>query len=78
MVQIQFAIYEPPEKGMPFLAVRIDGVKTKFKKVIAIAARTRADAEAALGNLQKDMANPYWREQASLEARYAPKPKKES
>ena len=70
MAQFQFAVYDPPEKGMPFLAVRIDGVKTKYKKVIAVAAKTRADAEAALQSLEKDLTDPYWRDRTVLEAHY--------
>jgi phage terminase Nu1 subunit (DNA packaging protein) len=71
MGQILFTIYDPPEKGMPFLAVRIDGVKTKMKTVWAIAAKTRADAEKAVEDLQRDLTDPHWRERARLRAAYA-------
>ncbi len=73
MAQILFAIYEPPEKGMPFLAVKIEGVKTKYKKVSAIAVRSRADAEQALEIQKKDFDNPYWRDQEAMTAHYGPK-----
>lgn len=74
-MQIQFAVYDPPAKGMPYLAVRIDGVKTKSKKVIAIAAKTRADAEKAVEEFERDLNDPHWRERASLHAYYASKKK---
>lgn len=69
-MQIMFAIYDPPKKGMPFLAVRIDGVKTKFKKVQAIAAKTRTDAEKLVAELERDLRDPHWRDRERLHAAY--------
>ncbi len=69
-MQIVFAVYDPPEKGMPFLAVRIDGVKTKFKKVQATAAKTRADAETLVAEMERDLCEPGWRDRAKLGAAY--------
>ena len=73
MGQISFAVYDPPEKGMPFLAVRIDGVKTKFKMVRAVASKTRAEAESAVEDLKRDLHDPQWRERAALHAAYSSK-----
>ncbi len=69
-MQIVFTVYDPPEKGMPFLAVRIDGVKTKFKKVQAVAAKTRADAEKLVQELERDLMDPHWRDRERLQAAY--------
>ncbi len=66
MSQIVFAVYDPPEKGMPFLAVRIFGVKTQFKEVTAIAAKTRADAEKVIAELERDLNDPDWRDRERL------------
>ena len=74
MGKIEFAVYDPPEKGMPFLAVRINGVKTQFKKVIAIAAKSRIDAEAALETLEKDLSDPHWRDREELHSHYGSRP----
>ena len=70
-MRIVFAIYEPPEKGMPFLAVRIDGVKTKFKKAQAIATKTRADAEGLIADMERDLREPGWRDRAGLARAYS-------
>ncbi len=70
MAQIVFAVYDPPEKGMPFLAVRITGVKTQLKKVTAIAAKTRADAEKIAAELERDFIDPDWRDRERLRAAY--------
>lgn len=69
-MQILFIVYDPPEKGMPFLAVRIDGVKTKLKKVQAVAAKTRADAEKLVQELERDLMDPHWRDHEGLRAAY--------
>ncbi len=70
MSQIEFAVYVPSEKGLPFLAVRIDGTKTRYKKITATAAKTRAAAEVILEDLKRDLLEPHWRERAELKAHY--------
>lgn len=57
---------------MPFLAVRIDGVKTKFKTVQAVAAKTRADAEKIKEEMRRDLADPDWRHRERLRSAYGP------
>jgi hypothetical protein len=75
-MMIEFAVYDPPKKGMPFLAVRIDGVKTKSKKVLAVAAKTREQAEVLVEEHRKDLTDPHWRERARLHNAYgASKPR---
>jgi len=69
-MQIMFAVYDPPESGMPFLAVRIEGIKTKSKKVQAISAKTRADAEKLAAEMERDLREPNWRDRARLQAAY--------
>jgi hypothetical protein len=69
-MQIIFTVYDPPGKGMPFLAVRIDGVKTKSKKVQAIATKTRADAEKLVAEMERDVVDPDWRDRERLRAAY--------
>lgn len=63
-------MHDPPKRGSPFLAVRIDGVKTKFKTVKAIAAKTRADAERFVEEMEKDLNDPDWRDRDRLRTAY--------
>ena len=70
MTQFMFAVYDPPTKGMPFLAVRIDGVKAEFKTVKAIAAKTRIEAEKLVQEMELDLREPHWRDRARLHAAY--------
>lgn len=69
-MQIVFAVHNPPERGMPFLAVQIDGIKTKSKKVRAVAAKTRGDAEKLVAEMERDLTDPHWRDRARLQAAY--------
>jgi hypothetical protein len=65
-----FGVYDPPEEEMPFLTVRTDGVKIKSKKVQAIAAKTCADAEKHVAELERDLMDPHWRDRERLHAAY--------
>ncbi len=69
-MKFEFAVYDPPEKGMPYLAVKIEGVKTPFKKITAFAARTQEEAEFIVEEMVKDLEDPSWRWRAKLDAAY--------
>jgi hypothetical protein len=54
-MKFEFAVYLPPEKGMPYLAVKIEGVKTPYKKVTAKAAKSIEDAERLVKEMYEEL-----------------------
>jgi hypothetical protein len=74
MAQWIRAVYSPPEKGMPFLAVIISGVRSK-KIEFAALTKSREEAEAALEQAWPDAIckDPIAQARRKLEARYLTK-----
>lgn len=65
MERVRFAVYDPPERGLPFVAARVD----QSGNTRVMTAKTRREAEEAALSMARDLNDIYWFPEAVREFR---------